>query len=80
MCCDFKTFHLEIDHLKTILMNNNYPLTFTDSSIKLFLNKFYTPKIIVQNVPKRNAFVKLPFLGSISFQIRKKLENYLVIN
>ena len=29
---------------------------------------------MVANVPKRNVFVKLPFLGSTSFQIRKKLQ------
>ena len=29
-CCDFKTFHFEIDHLKTILMINNYPPNFID--------------------------------------------------
>ena len=48
--------------------------------VKSFLNKLYTPKVVVPNVPKRNVFVKLPFLGSTSFQIRKKLQNYLVIN
>ena len=69
ICCDFETFHFEIDHLKTILIKNNYPLNFIDSCIKLFLNKLYTPKVMVPNVPKRNVFVKLPFLGSTSFQI-----------
>ena len=29
---------------------------------------------MVTNVPKRNVFVKLPFLASTSFQIRKKLQ------
>ena len=29
---------------------------------------------MVLNVPKRNVFVKLPFLGSTSFQVRKKLQ------
>ena len=62
------------DNLKTILIKNNYPLNFIDSCIKQFLNKLYTPKVVVQNVPKRNAFVKLPFLRSTSFQIRKKLQ------
>ena len=71
ICCDFKTFHFEIDYLKTILMKNNYLLNFIDLYIKSFLNKLYTPKVIVQNVPKRNAF-KLPFLGSTLFQIRKE--------
>ena len=74
ICCDFKTFHFEIDHLKTIFIKNNYPLNFIDSCIKSFLNKLYTPKVMVPNVPKRNVFVKLPFLGSTSFQIRKKLQ------
>ena len=74
ICCDFKTFHFEIDHLKTILIKNNYPLNFIDSCIKSFLNKLYTPKVVVTNVPKRNVFNKLPFLGSTSFEIRKKLQ------
>ena len=69
ICCDFKTFHFEIDHLKTILIKNNYLLNFIDSCIKSFLNKLYTPKVVVPNVPKRNVFVKLPFLESTSFQI-----------
>ena len=43
-------------------------------SVKSFLNKLYTPKVIVLNVPKINVLVKLPFMGSNSFQIRKKLK------
>ena len=74
ICCDFKTFHSEIDNLKTILITNNYPLNFIDSCIKSFLKKLYTAKVMVLNVPKRNVFVELPFLGSTSFQIRKKLQ------
>ena len=42
--------------------------------IKPFLNKLYTPKVMTPNVLKRNVFVKLPFLGSTFFQIRKKLQ------
>ena len=74
ICCDFKTSHFEVDHLKAILIKNNYPLNFIDSCIKSFLNKLYTPKVVVANVPKRNVFVQLPFLGSTSFQSRKKLQ------
>ena len=29
---------------------------------------------MVPNVPKRNVFVKLPLLGTTSFQIQKKLQ------
>ena len=55
-------------------MKNNYLANLIDSCFKLFLSKLYTPKVIVQNVPKRNDFAKLPFLGSTSFQIRKKVQ------
>lgn len=41
--------------------------------IKSFL-KLYAPKVVVQNVPKINVFVRLPFLANTSFQIRKKLQ------
>ena len=34
ICCDFKTFHFEIDHLKTILIKSNYPSNFIDSCIR----------------------------------------------
>ena len=74
ICCDFKTFPFETDHLKTILIKNNYQLNFIDSCVKSFLNKLYTPEVVIPNVPKRNVFVKLPFLRSTSFQIRKKLQ------
>ena len=58
-------------------MKNNYPPNFIDSCIKSFLKKFYTPKVIVPNVPKRNVIVRLLFLGNVSFQIRKKLQKLL---
>ena len=74
VCCDIKKFHFEIYHLKAIFMKNNYASNVIDSCIKSFFNKLDTPKVIVQNVPRRNVFVKLPFLGSTSFQIQKKLQ------
>ena len=49
-------------------------MNFIDTCVKSFLNKLYTPKVVVPNVPKRNVFVKLPFLESTSFQIPKKLQ------
>ena len=60
--------------MKTTLIKNNYPLKFIDSCVKSFLNKLDTPKVVVPNVAKRNVFVKLLFLRSTLFQIRKKLQ------
>ena len=77
--CNFKTFHFEIDHSKTILIKNNYPVNFIDSCEKSFLNKLYTPKVVFPNVPKRNFFVKSTFIGSTSFQIWKNLQKLLSV-
>ena len=74
ICCDFKPFHLEFDHLKTILRKNIYTVNFSNSCIKSFVNKLYAPNVIVQDVRKRNVFVKMPFLGNTSLQIRKKFQ------
>ena len=60
--------------MKSSSENNNYPPSFIDSCVKLFLNNLYVPKLIAQNVPERNVFVKLPFLGNSLFQILKKLQ------
>ena len=74
ICRDFKTFHFEIDHLKTILILNNSPSNFVDSCIKSFLDELYTSKLMVLIVPKRNVFVKFPYLGSTLLQTWKKLQ------
>ena len=69
-----KRFILKLLIWRLSFKKNNYPMNFIDSCIKSFLNKLCTPKVMVPNVPKRNVFVKVPFLGSTSFQIRKKLQ------
>ena len=82
ICFDFKLFDFEIDHFKTVLIKNNHPLNLIDTCIKSFLNKLYTPKVMVQSVHKRNGFVKLPFLGweEFCFKFERSFKNYLVIN
>ena len=80
ICCDFKTFHFEIDHLKTILIKNNYPLNFIDSCFKSFLNKLYTPKAVVPNVPKRNVLLSYCSWPVRRFKFERSFKNYLVIN
>ena len=58
ICCNFKTFHFEIDPLKTILMKNNYPPNFIDSCIKSFLNSCIHLKLLFR------MYLKKMFLSS----------------
>ena len=71
----------DIPRLTITISNNknNYLQYFTHEStcIKSFLNKLYTPKVIVHNIPKINVFVKLLSSKSTSFQIPKKLQKLL---
>ena len=59
-------------------MKNSYTQKFIDSCTKTFLKKLYTPKAMKQNVPKRNVFIKLFFLGSTSFQIRQTFQKLFI--
>ena len=63
ICCDSKTFHFELIIWRlsswTIIFPRISLIWISLICIKSFLNKLYTPKVIVKNVPKRNAFVKV---------------------
>ena len=78
--CDFKMFPFEIDHLKTILIKNNYPLNFIDSSMKSFCNKLYTPKVMVQNAPKEMFLLCYHSWEVLCFKLERSFKNYLAIN
>ena len=45
LCCDFKTYHFEIYHLKTILIKNSYPLNFIDFVLNHFLISYIHLKL-----------------------------------
>ena len=72
--CDLKTFHLEINDLKTIMKKNTYPPNSIDLRIKSFLNKQHKTEVVVNDVRKRVVSIELLFLVRASFQIRKKFQ------
>ena len=56
ICCDFKIFHFEIDHLKTIHIKNNYPLNFIDWYVKSFPNCLQSMPCLIEYL---NTFVSI---------------------
>ena len=60
--------------LKGILRKNGYPLKLIDTCVKLFINKIRTVKPVVHTVPKKEVTLILPFLGSVSLNIRTSLQ------
>ena len=68
-----ENFHLEAELLRSIFKCNNYPVNIIDQSIKKFFDKLYVPKQIVPTVPKKELLVVLPYLGTFSLNLRKRL-------
>ena len=68
-----ENFHIELEHLRSIFKCNNYPVNKIGQCIKKFLDKLYVSKQIVLTVPKKELLVALPFLGTFSLNLRKRL-------
>ena len=67
--------HTEIEKLKKIFGKNGYPIRFIDKCISNFFNKMYQERETVHTVPKKEVSIILPFLGSISWKVKKELVN-----
>ena len=74
ICTNWELIHVEIQHLKCTLLKNNYPISFINKSINLFLEKLFVKKQKVVSVPKREFIICLPFLGSQSRIVSTKLK------
>ena len=67
---DFTLFHLEVENLREILKKNSYPSGIIEQSIRSFLNKLHVP-----TVPKKELFIVLPYPGTLSSNLKRKLRN-----
>ena len=76
--CGYTSFHLEIKNLSEILKKNSYPSRIIEQSIRSFLNKLHVPKKVIPTVPKKELFIVLRYLGTLSsIQFKAKIKNLL---
>ena len=73
ICSDWSKIHTEIINLRNIMLKNNFPSSFVDRCIKLFLDRLFSKKQVVFTVPKKVINISLPFMGSDSLKIRSQL-------
>ena len=66
LCSRYENFHQEIETLKSIFKNNNYPKNFVNQCIRKFLNKLFIKKDLNFMVPERELMFVLPHLGKLS--------------
>ena len=73
ICSSMENYHIELELLRSLFKCNNYPVNVIDQCIKKFLEKLYVPKQIVLTAPKKELPIVLPYLGTISLNLRKGL-------
>ena len=64
---------IEIKKLKDIFLKNGYTMGFLDVIVKKFLERIANPRLKIQTVPKKQLLLVLPYLGSLSLQVRNRL-------
>ena len=67
-------FRLEVEKLREILKKNSYSSGIMDVSIRTFLNRLYVPKQVYSTAPKKELLIILPFLGTMSSNLKQKLQ------
>ena len=74
ICSSYVLFHLEVIEFKKIFLRNGYPSNLINTCIKTFLDKVFVKKPIYCTVPKKEFFIVLPFLGTLSGKIQKQIK------
>ena len=77
VCSNFVTLDKEFQFLKTFFECNAYPSFLFTKTLRQFLNDKFLPKPLTLTAPKDKRYVRLPYLGHASFNIRKQIDNVL---
>ena len=77
VCSSWKAFHNEVEFLKDYFLCNGYPSHVIDKTIKTFLNYKLTPAPTITTVNKDVRYFKLPYMGKLSFEVRKSFKEIL---
>ena len=64
---------MEVENLREILKKNSYASGVIEQCIRSFLNKLHVPKKVIPTVPKKELFIVLPYLGTLSSNVKQKL-------
>ena len=73
VCSDFNLFHEDIMFLLNYFTENSYPSFLFYKILRVFLNSKFEPRPIITTVKKDIKYIKLPYLGQTSYNIRKQL-------
>ena len=76
ICSTWKKFHDEVERLRKYFHMNSYPRDLLDKHIKRFISSKFASHTH-ESIAKDTRYIKLPFLGHFSYQLRNTLSNLL---
>ena len=75
ICSNYVNFHKEVSFLRKLLFNNGFPYNFTDVYIGKMLNTIFRCNNQEKTtVEKKFIYFSIPFMGSHSYTLRKRLK------
>ncbi len=80
ICSNYFYLHQEFKYLEKYFLANNYCIELFQKTLKSFMWSKYSNKKTVYTVPKLTKYVKLPFLGKSSYDLRKQLNKILQLS
>ena len=66
-------FALTTPHFIWKLKKNSYPSGVIEQPVRSFLNKLHVLKNVIPTVPKQERFIVLPYPGTLSSNLKRKL-------
>ena len=79
ICSTWKNFHEEIERLRRYFYRNSYPRDLLDKLIKRFISSKFASDTHESTV-KDTKYIKLPFLGHFSYQLRNTMSSLLKVH
>ena len=73
ICSNYIRFCKELDFLRNFFLINGFPLTFIENTIRIKLNNIFIHKQQMLTVPPKILYLKIPFYGTNSYKLKRKI-------
>ena len=82
LCSSYEGFHKEMEVVKSILLDNGYPLSFVEGCINRYLCRLYSNScnstdLLMFGPDKKSVYIGLPYIGICSSKLKRQLERLL---
>ena len=75
---NYNIFHIDMQRLREKFLRNGFPVSFVDNCIGQVLSRLRSSKpVSTTTVPRREVLLALPFLGPLSYIIKRRLETLI---